>query len=130
MTQGPVEVADGLAEPESVAVGVAVGVPDGAPVGLDVPVGVGVAGGVTLGAAVGPGWDGTDTGTPVALGVAQGVTVVTGRAEETTCAILAPGPACADPDEDWDAAGVHPDVAVAPGDAEPRVPLAPVVAVL
>jgi hypothetical protein len=125
-----VEVGDGLAEPESVGVGVPVGVPDGDPVGLDVPVGVGVAGGVTLGAVVGPGWDGTDTGTPVGLGVGQAVTVVTGRAEETTCAILAPGPCCADPDEDGDAAGVHPDVVVAPGDVEPRVPPAPVVAVL
>jgi hypothetical protein len=125
-----VEVGDGLAEPESVAVGVPVGVPDGAPVGLDVPVGVGVAGGVTLGAVVGPVWDGTDTGRLVTLGVGQAVTVVTGSAEETTCAILAPGPACADPDEDGDAAGVHPDVVVAPGDAAPCVPPTPVVAVL
>lgn len=124
------EVGDGLAEPESVGVGVTVGVPDGAPVGLDVPVGVGVAGGVTLGAVVGPGWDGTDTGRPEGLGVGQAVTVVTGRAEETTCAILAPGPCCADPDEDGDAAGVHPDVAVAPAGVEPRVPPEPVVAVL
>jgi hypothetical protein len=124
-----VEVGDGLAEPESVAVGVPVGVPDGAPVGLDVPVGVGVAVGITLGAGVGTAV-GTDTGRPVALGVGQAVTVVTGSAEETTCAILAPGPACADPDEDGDAAGVHPDVVVAPGDAAPCVPPGPVVAVL
>ena len=120
------EVGDGLAEPESVAVGVLVGVLDGAPVGLEVPVGVGVAGEVTLGAVVGPVWDGIDTGRPVGLGVGQAFTVVTGRAEETTCAILAPGPCCADPDEDGDAAGVHPDVAVGPGDVEPRVPPEPV----
>lgn len=116
------EEGDGLAEPESVAVGVPVGVADGDPVGLDVPVGVGVVGGVRLGDPVGTVWDGTDTGRPVALGEGQAVTVVTGRAEETTCAILEPGPACADPDEDGEAAGVHPDVAVVPGDAEPRVP--------
>jgi hypothetical protein len=123
-----VEEADGLAEPESVAVGVAVGVPDGAPVGLDV--GDGVAGRVTLGAAVGGFWDGTEAGWLVALGVAQAVAVVSGRAEETTCAILEPGPACADPDEDADAVGVHCDVSVGPGDAEPCAPPWPVVAVL
>ena len=123
------EEGDGLAEPESVAVGVPVGVPDGAPVGLDVPVGVGVADGVRLGDGLGTVGDG-DTGRPVALGVAQAVSVVTGRAEETTWAILELVPACADPDEDGDAAGVHPEVLVGPGDAEPRVPLGPVVAVL
>lgn len=116
-----------MAVPESVAVGVSVGVADGDPVGLDVFVGVGVAGTV-LGVTDGPVWDGADTCAPVALGLGQAVAVVTGSAEETTCAILALGSACADTVAV--AAGVHPDVVVGPGDAELRAPPGPVVAEL